>query len=253
LTGARRPARQLTRFQIMEVLSAWASPAISMTGSGRVFARILKGNRGCPQNTREQPDPLWRRNSGWFNRADLTPDPDRSGGSDPNFTSCRSGPDPGAACSAKRMTIGKTVAVRSCSASFGVIVIVSPPATGAVDRAMMRLAPPSASSASSMALVKSMTRTEKRVAIIFRDDDGAVGGRIFPALLLWVWPWTAHAWGRMVVIAVCKVGHVSRTSSIKEVHARVKSPSENTWQETAGNALRDATMSADGFLGGLPA
>jgi drug/metabolite transporter (DMT)-like permease len=54
----------------------------------------------------------------------------------------------------------------------------------------------------SIAMMKSLTRTESTVAIIFWMIVIQSAAGFFPAIYLWQWP-SAYAWGWMVVIAFC--------------------------------------------------
>ena len=99
----------------------------------------------------------------------------------------------------ERMTIWKTAAI--LLGMVGVIVIVRP-ATGEVDPGQLIALGAAVGFGVSMALVKSLTRTESALAIIFWMLMVQAAAGFFPTLYLWVWP-SAHAWGWLVVIAVC--------------------------------------------------
>ena len=99
----------------------------------------------------------------------------------------------------ERMTIWKITAI--LLGIIGVIVIVRP-ATGEVNPGQLIALGAAVGFGVSMALVKSLTRTESALAIIFWMLVVQSAAGFFPTLYLWVWP-SAYAWGWMVVIAVC--------------------------------------------------
>jgi drug/metabolite transporter (DMT)-like permease len=99
----------------------------------------------------------------------------------------------------ERMTVWKISAI--VLGVVGVIIIVRP-ATGEINPGQLIALGAAVGFGISIAMMKSLTRTENAVAIIFwmLVIQGAAG--FFPALYVWIWP-TAHAWGWMVVIAFC--------------------------------------------------
>jgi drug/metabolite transporter (DMT)-like permease len=99
----------------------------------------------------------------------------------------------------ERMTVWKITAI--VLGIVGVIVIVRP-ATGAINPGQLIALAAAVGFGISIAMMKSLTRTESTVAIIFWMIviQGSAG--FFPALYVWQWP-SAYAWGWMVVIAFC--------------------------------------------------
>jgi drug/metabolite transporter (DMT)-like permease len=99
----------------------------------------------------------------------------------------------------ERMTFGKIAAV--LLGLIGVIVIVRP-ATGEINPGQLIALAAALGFGVSIVMMKSLTRTETALRIIFwmLVIQSAVG--FFPALYVWTWP-TAHAWGWMAVIAFC--------------------------------------------------
>ena len=99
----------------------------------------------------------------------------------------------------ERMTVWKILAI--VLGVVGVIIIVRP-ATGEINPGQLIALGAAVGFGISIAMMKSLTRTENAVAIIFwmLVIQGAAG--FFPALYVWIWP-TTHAWGWMVVIAFC--------------------------------------------------
>jgi drug/metabolite transporter (DMT)-like permease len=99
----------------------------------------------------------------------------------------------------ERMTVWKITAI--VLGIVGVIVIVRP-ATGAINPGQLIALAAAVGFGISVAMMKSLTRTENAVVIIFWMTviQGSVG--FFPALHVWHWP-SAYVWGWMVVIAFC--------------------------------------------------
>jgi drug/metabolite transporter (DMT)-like permease len=99
----------------------------------------------------------------------------------------------------ERMTVGKISAI--VLGLVGVIVIVRPVA-GAINPGQLIALGAAVGFGISVAMMKSLTRTESTVAIIFWMIviQGAAG--FFPSLYVWIWP-SLHAWGWIVVIAFC--------------------------------------------------
>jgi drug/metabolite transporter (DMT)-like permease len=99
----------------------------------------------------------------------------------------------------ERMTVWKITAI--VLGIVGVIVIVRP-ATGEINPGQVIALAAAVGFGISVAMMKSLTRTENTVAIIFWMIviQGSAG--FFPALYVWHWP-SAYAWGWMVVIAFC--------------------------------------------------
>ncbi len=99
----------------------------------------------------------------------------------------------------ERMTVWKVAAI--VLGVVGVIVIVRP-ATGAVNPGQLIALAAAVGFGISIAMVKSLTRTEQTVAIIFWMLLVQSVAGFFPALYVWTWPPT-YIWGWVVVIAFC--------------------------------------------------
>jgi drug/metabolite transporter (DMT)-like permease len=99
----------------------------------------------------------------------------------------------------ERMTLSKISAI--VLGVVGVIVIVRP-ATGEINPGQLIALGAAVGFGISIAMMKSLTRTETTLAIIFWMTviQGAAG--FLPSIYLWVWP-PAYAWGWIVVIAFC--------------------------------------------------
>jgi drug/metabolite transporter (DMT)-like permease len=99
----------------------------------------------------------------------------------------------------ERMTVGKISAI--VLGVVGVFIIVRPVA-GAINPGQLIALGAAVGFGISVAMLKSLTRTESSVAIIFWMIviQGAAG--FFPSLYVWIWP-SLHVWGWIVVIAFC--------------------------------------------------
>ena len=99
----------------------------------------------------------------------------------------------------ERMTVWKITAI--ALGLVGVIVIVRP-ATGEINPGQLIALAAAIGFGISIAVVKSLTRTEQTLAIIFWMLVVQSVGGFFPALHVWTWP-PAHAWGWAAVVAFC--------------------------------------------------
>jgi drug/metabolite transporter (DMT)-like permease len=99
----------------------------------------------------------------------------------------------------ERMTFGKVAAV--LLGVVGVIVIVRP-ATGNINPGQLIALGAAVGFGISVAMMKSLTRTERTLTIIFWMLVIQSAAGLFPSLYVWRWP-TAYAWGWMAVIAFC--------------------------------------------------
>jgi drug/metabolite transporter (DMT)-like permease len=99
----------------------------------------------------------------------------------------------------ERMTVWKTSAI--VLGVVGVIVIVRP-ATGEINPGQLIALAAAVGFGVSVAMMKSLTRTETTVAIIFWMLVIQFVAGFFPALYVWKSP-SMYAWGWMVVIAFC--------------------------------------------------
>jgi len=99
----------------------------------------------------------------------------------------------------ERMTVWKIAAI--VLGIVGVLIIVRP-ATSAVEPGQLIALGAAVGFGISIALVKSLTRTESTLAIIFWMQVIQSTAGLVPALLVWTWP-PAQAWGWILVIALC--------------------------------------------------
>ena len=121
----------------------------------------------------------------------------------------------------ERMTVWKIAAI--VLGVVGVVVIVRP-ATGEINPGQMIALAAAVGFGISMALVKSLTRTESALSIIFWMLVVQSAAGFFPTLYVWVWP-SAAAWGWMVVIAVCGTfSHYCLASAMRYADATVVVP-----------------------------
>src|SRR6267154_5837232 len=99
----------------------------------------------------------------------------------------------------ERMTAWKIAAIGL--GVVGVVVIVRP-AMGAINPGQLIALGAAVGFGISMAMLKSLTRTESALAVIFWMLVVQSVAGFFPALYVWTWP-SAHTWGYIAVIAVC--------------------------------------------------
>jgi drug/metabolite transporter (DMT)-like permease len=99
----------------------------------------------------------------------------------------------------ERMTVWKIAAI--ALGVIGVIVIVRPE-TGEINPGQLIALGAAVGFGISIAMMKSLTRTESTLAIIFWMLVIQSAAGFFPALYVWQWP-SASAWGWIVVIAFC--------------------------------------------------
>ncbi len=99
----------------------------------------------------------------------------------------------------ERMTGWKIAAI--ALGLVGVVVIVRP-ATGEINPGQLIALAAAVGFGISIAVVKSLTRTEQTLAIIFWMLAMQTAAGFFPALYVWTWP-PAYIWGWVVVIAFC--------------------------------------------------
>jgi drug/metabolite transporter (DMT)-like permease len=99
----------------------------------------------------------------------------------------------------ERITVWKIAAI--ALGLIGVAVIVRP-ATGEVDPGQLIALAAAVGFGISVAMMKSLTRTEKTLSIIFWMLVIQSVAGFFPCLYVWRWP-TASAWGWVVLIAFC--------------------------------------------------
>jgi drug/metabolite transporter (DMT)-like permease len=101
----------------------------------------------------------------------------------------------------ERMTRWKIAAI--ALGLVGVIVIVRP-ATGAINPGQLIALAAAVGFGISIAVVKSLTRTEQTLAIIFWMLVVQSVAGFFPALYVWKWP-PAYIWGWATLIAFCGI------------------------------------------------
>jgi drug/metabolite transporter (DMT)-like permease len=99
----------------------------------------------------------------------------------------------------ERMTVWKFCAI--VLGLVGVVMIVRP-ATGEINPGQLIALAAAVGFGVSIAIVKSLTRTEQTVTIIFYMLAVQTAGSLLPALHVWQWP-SLTAWGWGIVIAFC--------------------------------------------------
>jgi drug/metabolite transporter (DMT)-like permease len=99
----------------------------------------------------------------------------------------------------ERMTAAKIAAI--LLGLVGVVIIVRP-ATGDINPGQLIALGAAVGFGISITMMKSLTRTEKTLTIIFWMLVIQSAAGFFPSLYVWKWP-SAYAWGWLVVIAFC--------------------------------------------------
>ncbi len=98
----------------------------------------------------------------------------------------------------ERMTVWKITAI--VLGVIGVVVIVRP--TSEVNPGQLIALAAAVGFGVSVAMVKSLTRTESTLAIMFWMLVVQSAAGLLPALYVWAWP-PVHLWGWVVLIAIC--------------------------------------------------
>jgi drug/metabolite transporter (DMT)-like permease len=99
----------------------------------------------------------------------------------------------------ERMTIWKITAI--VLGVIGVVVIVRP-ATSEVNPGQLIALAAAVGFGVSVTMVKSLTRTEKPLAILFWMLVVQSAAGLLPALYVWAWP-PVHLWGWVALVAIC--------------------------------------------------
>jgi drug/metabolite transporter (DMT)-like permease len=121
----------------------------------------------------------------------------------------------------ERMTPWKIAAI--VLGLVGVIVIVRP-ATGEINQGQLIALGAAVGFGVSMALVKSLTRTESALAVLFWMLVVQSVAGFLPALYVWAWP-PGYVWQWVVVIAVCGTfAHYCLASAMRYADATVVVP-----------------------------
>jgi drug/metabolite transporter (DMT)-like permease len=121
----------------------------------------------------------------------------------------------------ERMTSWKIAAI--LLGLIGVIVIVRPSA-GEINQGQLIALGAAIGFGVSMALVKSLTRTESALAVLFWMLVVQSVAGVLPALYVWAWP-PGHVWGWVMVISVCGTfAHYCLASAMRYADATVVVP-----------------------------
>jgi drug/metabolite transporter (DMT)-like permease len=119
------------------------------------------------------------------------------------------------------MTVWKVLAI--VLGVVGVVVIVRP-ATGEINPGQLIALGAAVGFGISMALVKSLTRTDSALTVIFWMLVVQATAGFFPTLYVWVWP-SAYVWGWIVVIAVVGTfSHYCLANAMRHADATVVVP-----------------------------
>jgi drug/metabolite transporter (DMT)-like permease len=119
------------------------------------------------------------------------------------------------------MTFAKVTAI--VLGVVGVVAIVRPIA-GDINPGQLIALAAAVGFGISIAMVKSLTRTEKALTIVFWMLVIQSAAGFFPSLYVWQWP-SAYAWGCMAVIAFCGTySHYSMARAMRNADATVVLP-----------------------------
>lgn len=121
----------------------------------------------------------------------------------------------------ERMTIWKSCAI--ALGLVGVVVIVRP-ATSEINPGQLIALAAAVGFGISIAMVKSLTRTEQTVSIVFYMAAVQIAGSLLPGLYAWSWPSPA-AWGWALAVAFCGTySHYCMTRAMLYADATVVIP-----------------------------
>src|ERR1700744_3904199 len=121
----------------------------------------------------------------------------------------------------ERITSWKAIAI--ALGVIGVVVIV-PPATGEANPGQLIALAAAVGFGVSMAMVKSLTRTESALTVIFWMIVVQWTAGLLPTLFVWTWP-SAVTWGWVVVIAICGTfSHYCLASAMRYADATIVVP-----------------------------
>ncbi len=121
----------------------------------------------------------------------------------------------------ERMTIWK-----SCAIALGLVgvVMIVRPATGAINPGQLIALAAAVGFGISIAMVKSLTRTEQTVTIVFYMAAVQIAGSLLPGLYVWTWP-SLTVWGWAIVVAFCGTfSHYCMTRALLYADATVVVP-----------------------------
>jgi drug/metabolite transporter (DMT)-like permease len=121
----------------------------------------------------------------------------------------------------ERVTVWKLAAI--VLGIVGVVVIVRP-AAGAVNPGQLIALGAAVGFGISMVLLKSLTRTDSALKVMFWMLVVQSCAGLLPTLYLWVWP-SAYTWGWMLVIAICGTySHYCLANAMRYADATVVVP-----------------------------
>jgi drug/metabolite transporter (DMT)-like permease len=121
----------------------------------------------------------------------------------------------------ERITVWKVAAI--VLGLVGVVTIVRP-ATGEINPGQLIALGAAVGFGISIAMVKSLTRTEQTVTIVFYMAAVQIAGSLLPGLYAWTWP-SPTAWGWAIVVAFCGTfSHYCMTRAMLYADATVVVP-----------------------------
>ena len=151
----------------------------------------------------------------------------------------------------ERITTWKIVAI--VLGIIGVVVIVRP-AAGEVNPGQLIALAAAVGFGVSVAMVKSLTRTEQTLTILFWMLAVQSVAGFFPALYVWTWP-SAHVWGWVLLIAFCGTfSHYCMARALLHADATVVIPMDFLrvpWTAAAGWLLYSERLDLFTVLGAM--
>ena len=121
----------------------------------------------------------------------------------------------------ERITVWKVAAI--VLGIVGVVMIVRP-ATGEINPGQLIALAAAVGFGISVAIVKSLTRTEQTVTIVFYMAVVQIAGSLLPGLYAWTWP-SPTAWGWAIMVAFCGTfSHYCMTRAMLYADATVVVP-----------------------------
>lgn len=121
----------------------------------------------------------------------------------------------------ERITIWK-----SCAIALGLVgvVMIVRPAAGEINPGQLIALAAAVGFGISIAMVKSLTRTEHTVTIVFYMAAVQIAGSLLPGLYAWTWP-SLTVWGWAIVVAFCGTfSHYCMTRALLHADATVVVP-----------------------------
>jgi drug/metabolite transporter (DMT)-like permease len=125
------------------------------------------------------------------------------------------------------MFLGEGMTIwKSCAILLGIVgvVMIVRPATGEINPGQLIALAAAVGFGISIAMVKSLTRTDQTVTIVFYMAVVQIAGSLLPGLYAWTWP-SLTVWGWAIVVAFCGTfSHYCMTRALLYADATVVVP-----------------------------